>query len=200
MEHDGHSSQSLAASLAALDWPRVHDELLRFASYVTRSRARSPEIVNDALARALDPNDEPWRPELEPRFARHVMRIIDNLHRAAKDTARARRDPRNIEAVRERTTSHPATPEQDALAAERDARAERLLAALRERLAGDPLALQIVDLASDGHHDRPADQALATGRSIEEIRNARKRVKRVVDALVAEDQIDTETLEKQAAS
>ena len=199
MTPDGHAPQSLEALLASQDWPRLRAQWLRFACYVSRSKQRAPDLVHEAVARALDPNDDPWRPEVEPDFARHVMRIIANINRVEKDTEYRQRDPRYAATILERMTTIPKAPDDELLAAESDARAERLLATLRERLADDALALQIVDLASDGDFTRPADQVLATGHPIEEIRNARKRVSRALDAIVLEDERATETLERQAA-
>ena len=200
MTPDGHAPQSLEPLLASQDWPRLRAQWLRFACYVSRSKQRAPDLVHEALVRALDPNDDPWRPEVEPDFARHVMRIIANINRVEQDKEYRQRDPRSIAAALERMTTTPKAPEDELLAAESDARAERLLATLRERLANDALALRIVNLACDGEFTRAADQAVATGHPIEEIRNARKRVSRALDAIVLDDERATQTLEKQAAS
>jgi len=145
------------------------------------------DLVHEALARALDPNGDPWRPEVEPELARHLMRIMDNLHRGEQDKALIRRDPRHVVAVNERTLSPSETPEDLALRKEQDTQAMQRLAALKERIADDELALAIVDLARDHRFERPAEQAEATGRTIDEIRNARKRVKRAVEALIDEE-------------
>ena len=198
MTSDGHAPPSLETLLASQDWPRLRAQWLRFACYVSRSKERAPDLFHEAVVRALDPTLDPWRPEVEPDFARHVMRILSNVSRVEKDKEYRRRDPRYDAAAFERMTTTSKAPEDELLAAERDARDGRLLATLRERLASDALALEIVDLASDGEFPRPADQALAAGRPIEEIRNARKRVSRALDVIVREDDRAAETLERQA--
>jgi hypothetical protein len=63
---------------------------------------------------------------------------------------------------------------------------ERLLARAFEELKDDPVGRGILEQALQGN-DTAAEQAEALGEDIETIRNARRRVKRVVDAMAAEE-------------
>jgi DNA-directed RNA polymerase specialized sigma24 family protein len=173
----------LAALLKAQNWPRLRADLLRFACHVARSRQAADDLVQEALRRAIDPEGDLWDPDVEPLFAKHVMRIIDNIHRGERDKREVRLDPRNKATVEERTTRRSVTPEDAALDAEGDRSARKTLEAVRADLRDDPLALRVVELSENGV-DRPAEQAAATGARIEEIRNARKRVQRAIEAVL----------------
>lgn len=180
-------SSDAAALVAAQDWARIRVDLLRFACRIARSKQAADELVQEALARVIDPERDPWDPEVEPLLARHMMRIIDKIHRGDREKAAVRRDPRNVAAVEARTTQRSATPEDAALAAEREQEAKSTLDEVKVDLAGDTVALEVIDQSERGV-DRPADQAKATGRSIAEILNARKRVRRAIEAVLGRQQ------------
>jgi hypothetical protein len=186
MTSSDRPKRDLADLLKAQNWPRVRAELLRFACHVARSRQAADDLVQEAIQRAIDPDGDPWDPDVEPLLAKHLMRIIDNIHRGERDKREVRLDPRNKATVEERTARHPVTPEDAALAAEGDRAARRTLEAVKAALGDDPLALQVVALSEDGV-DRPADQVMATGARIEDIRNARKRVQRAIEAALRGD-------------
>jgi hypothetical protein len=77
-------------------------------------------------------------------------------------------------------------PEQSALAREEAELMAWRTARLRELLDGDALALQLVDLAEDGLDD-DAEIAEVVGRSSKDIENARRRVRRQIENVLAEE-------------
>jgi DNA-directed RNA polymerase specialized sigma24 family protein len=176
-------SSDAAALVPAKDWPRIRAEMVRFACRLARSRGAADELVQEAVARVIDRERDPWDPETEPLLAKHMMRIIENIARGNRAKVAVRRDPRNVAAVEERTIRRPESPEDAALGAEGEREARGTLDEVKAELAGDAPALEVVDLSERGV-DRPADQAAATGRPIEEIRNARRRVRRAIEEVL----------------
>ncbi len=182
------SPNRLNKLFATQDLSKVRAQVLVFAVRVARSRHAAEDLVQEAFVRALDPEADPWRPEVEPLLAKHLMRIVDNIQRGKRAHRAVERDPRHAAVVEERMKPPSATPEDTALVSEEDARAARTLEAVKLELRDDPLALQIVELSESGE-DRPLDQAEATGRPVEDIRNARKRVQRAIGAVLQMEQV-----------
>lgn len=178
------------AGLDAVDWSRLYAQLLRLAFRRARTRATAEDTVQEALRRGLEPGDERWDSRIEPDLARHVLTIVDRILHSERKKAQVREEPRNLAAAAERTTPRATTPEDDVLNAERDARAQRLLAQAGSRLVGDALAHSVFKLSCDGL-DAPAAQVEALGRTIEEIRSARRRVNYAIEMVLAEDSDDT---------
>lgn len=179
--------QSLAADLEAQDWPRLRARLLRFAIRRARSRADAEDHVQEAVDRVFGPKRDPWNPEVEPELARHLMHVIDKIRSDERDKRNVRLDPRNSATVEVRMTLPLPTPEQANLDAEADRQARRRLDEVKADRSNDPVALEVIEQSEDGV-DRPAEQARATGRTIEEIMNARKRIKRAIQEVLQREQ------------
>jgi hypothetical protein len=151
-------------------------------------RDRAMEAVQRAFDRffRVDPPGLDATDALRRYLVWAVRSELSNVHeqqetRAAQEAAAA---------VEQETVapSIVASPDQmsveDAEAERGWARDARRLAALKQRLTGDRIALATLDCAARGE-DEPAKQAATLGCPIEEIYNARRRRKRAIDDVLA---------------
>jgi DNA-directed RNA polymerase specialized sigma24 family protein len=171
-----------------INWRRSRAVAYRVAYWFTRSPHEAQEVAQEACAAVIDPERRPWDPARHPNFTTYLCRVVKSI---ALNRATSARDHYEREAgVAYAVAQGDAAPSaEDSLleyARERRTRErqERLFAALIDELSDDPLARRLALLSRDGI-DRPADQARAEQRPIEEIRAARKRVQRAVEKLVA---------------
>jgi DNA-directed RNA polymerase specialized sigma24 family protein len=180
-------SQSHTAHMTDRDWGRLRLQVLNLAMKLARSRAAAEDLVQEAILRVIDPDGDPWDPATEPELARHLMRIIDNIRRVERAHRKVQRDPSIEATVEERMTPRAPTPEKPSVDAEGEGAAQRRLAAVKEKLGDDPVALKVIEQTEQGV-DRPAEQALATGESLDDIRTARKRVRTAIATILRREQ------------
>jgi DNA-directed RNA polymerase specialized sigma24 family protein len=182
---------------AKQDWLAIGRQIMGFAVYISRSSQAAEDLTQEALSRAIDPERDLWDPDVEPRVAKHLMRIIENIHRGDRDKREVRRDPRNAGAVIEAMRPYVSTPEGAAIEAETRAEAQACIEDIKRHVAGEPLDVQLVELSERGI-DKPGKQAALANRPVEEIRKARKRIDRAVLAVLRKRREDTAELEKRS--
>jgi DNA-directed RNA polymerase specialized sigma24 family protein len=179
----GRVPDHLAERWAAQDWPAIRLQMMAYAVYLSRSAHAAEDLVQEALSRTMDPEGDLWDPDAEPQLAKHLMRIIEKIHRSERDKRDVRRDPLNVRAAREKLKPVIPTPEHAVLEAEREAEGRACIEDLKRRVAANWLDVELVELADQGI-DKAAKQAEILKRSIVEIRNARKRIDRAIDAVL----------------
>lgn len=163
------------ALLARQDWSDLRKKLKLFAYKATGSRSmdRAEDLAQDAIARVWEDAGVRWRPEVEPSLFRFLTGLVRG------DLSNERRRKRTSSEVLAGAEVIEAAGDGGRGAAERllilDETSRRVLTALRERTAKDPIATEVTELFERGV-DVPRDQAEASDHSIEEIRRARRRV------------------------
>jgi hypothetical protein len=161
-------------------WGSVFARLVRIAYPWTRKNLPDAEdLAQEAIADILA--ESPERPTDVEDIVVRASKIMRGhfLNRYRAD--RRRRRESWMARVARKLSGLKRTPED--LAASRQHKT-RLLARLEQDLKSDPLALRVVQ-ATANDCTTPADQAEALGKDIEEIRKARRRVARAVNAIAA---------------
>ena len=163
--------------LATQDWGVLRQKLKLFAWSATgrRSMERAEDLAQDAIARVWEDAGVRWDPAVEPSLFRFLTGILRG------DLSNQRRLKR---------TSRETLPGKDVLEAQADANAtaeapeellirrettQRVFDAILARGPDDEIGSAIVALFARGI-DRAAEQAEASGCSIDEIQRARRRV------------------------
>jgi RNA polymerase sigma factor (sigma-70 family) len=170
---------AIVAFLRAQEWGKIRVELLRFAVPRCKSRELAEDLVQDAIIKVMT-GDSSFDPSKHASLPRYMMGAIKydladtrRSARARKTVALSHRRPEDDDA---REGDHlPATNAFSEDVAVRVDLFTRRMNKLREKLAGDALALQLLDLTVDGV-DTPAERATATGKSFEAIEAARRRM------------------------
>ncbi len=172
------------------EWRDLYEIVLTYALRLTKSRRAAEDLTQEAFVRLK--TTRRWDRATEPSIAKHMMKTVKSLwfHERKSVTTRSERE---VAAVVEQQTiggkSAP-SPEQTVLE-EGDRERRRLsaaeqLAELRERLAGHPLELQILDLAAEGIDDR-GKQAERTRCTKDQVYDAWRRIRRYGRGLPAYD-------------
>jgi DNA-directed RNA polymerase specialized sigma24 family protein len=165
--------------LADVNWVDVHRRaLIAAAAYVPEQDI--DDVVNEGMARVLE-GSAPWDPTTGQTLPDHIVRIGANARRVeVRKLDRRASGPFVAEVGDAIAASAPPDPETSAVEADRRA---RLFHRILTHFAGDPDALEVVR-CEDREIILPAEQALASGLSIEAVRNARKRIKRALETLL----------------
>jgi DNA-directed RNA polymerase specialized sigma24 family protein len=167
-----------------IDWPRVYAEAVALAAKYTKRDAY--EVVQEG-AKLYVSGLAPWVPE-ETTLPDHLVSIGRRARSDWKRTERRRWHPAVVSKMVGIFRGSRPTPAQEALAAEERRRKAFLFERLvRELEAHDPEGHKIVLLEAEGVHDA-LEQAAESGMDIETVRNARKRIKRRVLAIVEEEE------------
>jgi DNA-directed RNA polymerase specialized sigma24 family protein len=180
---DGGTSSSKSV-LAELRKPEVRAALTRLALWNTRSAVDAEDLVESALLRTLDPEDNPWAPE-ERTFLTHmthVMRQVWWLERRE----RKRMIPGDPAAVGKGLAS-PDPPLEEQLERQRSLAVYRQLAErLTAELAStDPIAAGVYDLYARGIDDA-ATVAAEVPCKVDEVYPAVRRIRYRARELLAE--------------
>jgi DNA-directed RNA polymerase specialized sigma24 family protein len=169
---------AVTAALRAAPWPKIRAQLLRFAIARCKSRQRADDLVQDALVKVMSPTSS-WNPATQPDVTRYLMGAIMMNMSTDRRSARARRDvPLSRGAKDDDAREGDHLRDANAFSEDVAARADLLtgrMTALRARLAGDALALELLELTVNGA-DTPAERCAATGRSHEAVESARRRM------------------------
>jgi DNA-directed RNA polymerase specialized sigma24 family protein len=164
-----------------VDWGRVFADAVHIARAITKRDAE--EIVQEAMV-LFFAGKAAWGPAGKETLAQHLVTVGLCARRKKERTERRRRHPKVVGKMGQEFDQPPATPEDDVSEAEeKTKRFEQLLA----DFASDPEARDILLLVQQGVHDALA-QAQRSGRDIEVVRNARKRIKRRLRALAEQDE------------
>jgi hypothetical protein len=175
---EGDRVETAADPLAGVDWAQVY---LR-ALIIARTRFREQDIddvVGEGVKRVLE-GKAPWDEAKGRTLAEHVVQIGANARRVEVRKSGRRTSEGFLEQLGSKLAERePPDPEEHALSADRRAKLFRGLVA---DFAGDPEALAVLE-CEERRIDQAAEQAVATGLGIEAVRNARKRLKRRIEAL-----------------
>jgi DNA-directed RNA polymerase specialized sigma24 family protein len=181
------------ALLARQEWGPLRKKLKLWAWKATGSRSmdRAEDLVQDAVARLWQDAGVRWDPQIEPNLFRFMTGLIrgdlSNERRLkatssevlAPNKASDRDDDKDRREDDERQKPIEAYGDggqgsAEALLVQRE-RLHRGFAALRERTADDEQGATVAALFESGVSDA-AEQAAASGYSIDDIRRARRRV------------------------
>jgi hypothetical protein len=169
----------------AIDWPRVYAEAVRLALSFTKRDAQ--DVVQEAMKLYLA-GEAPWVPGGRVPLPEHLVVVGLDARSKQRRTERRRWKPAVVSKIAGMFNRSAPTPEQNLAAAEDDQHRARLFEKLvRELERQDPQAHRIVLLEQEGVHDA-AEQAAQSGMSMEDVHNARKRIKRRVLALGKEEE------------
>jgi DNA-directed RNA polymerase specialized sigma24 family protein len=178
-----------------LNKPGMREKLVKFASWrMGDDRRDAEDLVQDALAKVLDPQDSPWDPR-RVGFLTHVGSIMNGLASNEHHSARVRHQVLDGGEVLDiAPTAVP--PPDEALGMRRAVeRLRRLGTLLRMRLETkkDTVAVHVLDSASEGLEE-PGEVAGKIGCQVEEVYEAHRRLKYHATQLLA----DEEEAEKRA--
>ena len=163
------------------DWSDISRRLTLFV-YGRLGRGRSmhdaEEIAQEAVRRFLDPNYAQWDQGREPSLVRHLGSIANGVL-----SDRRQRKSSSNEELRDVADMAEVDASEDVETRVASAEvAARSLAALRERLAKDRVALDILELIIRGV-DEPREQARQLSLAPREVYNARRRIALHRDAI-----------------
>jgi hypothetical protein len=180
-------------------WTRLHAEVLVLVLRMTGTRSailrptqsdRAREAVQQAFERYL--RVRPAGVDTVDALRRYLVGAARSALSNEKDAHAARRTHEKA-AMTEREAvdgSAARSMEDDVIESfeeqENRERAGRIVARLRQALAGDAVALATIDCIERGETE-PAEQARLLGQAVEEIYAARKRRKRALDRILAEE-------------
>jgi DNA-directed RNA polymerase specialized sigma24 family protein len=171
------------------EWRELRTIVQAFAYRLTGSQADADDLTQEALTRLT--TTRRWDPSSEPSLAKHMMKIVKSVRSHERDRESTRGEYEMKATIEQRTTDGASTRSAEQMSVEQgdDERARsgaaRRLAALRERLSGFDLELQLIDLTAEGV-DRRADQAKRTGRTVGEVYEAWRRIYRYASRMPAD--------------
>jgi DNA-directed RNA polymerase specialized sigma24 family protein len=147
--------ENARAAAEGLRDERLRKGIVALAYRLTGNASDARDLAQEAMVRAIDPLKSPWDPTQQTLFL-HVGSIMNSLvankRRAEKRHPTARRvnvhDPKRFQVADPQPLAL-----QPLLEQEEDARLAYWLELLRERLAGDTLALAKIDLVGQGIED-----------------------------------------------
>jgi len=163
---------SVEDQLRKQDWKLLTKHLTGFAFKRTgrRSMALAKDLAQEAITRAFT-DVEGWDPNKEPLLKNLCRRVIG----LASGDMRRRRNALECELddeVEENADDGKETPDE---LLDKKRYSDLFRRRLGQRLAGDEPAMMLVTLQAEGI-DAVADQASASGLTVEEVREARRRV------------------------
>jgi hypothetical protein len=149
--------------LTPQEWAEAVKRALKRAKELTRSKERSMELVQAAIAVAIDP-ERPWDTAKHRTFADHLCDVVWSLHGNEVQSYRVTRASHELDEAAEEGGPPPSSSRPLALlATKREAtKAGRLYAELRRRVVDDPLIVLLID------HDADADLRAQEGDEVDE--------------------------------
>ncbi len=164
--------------IAQLEKPNVRERLRAIALWSTESEAAAEDLLQDALVRALDPDDAPWIPA-KGTFLTHMSFLMRQTWYRTMRRAAAQSEVLDNNVARDKTTPSPEPAADEELARGRSVALWRsLLEQVLARVADKhPITRRICELAMEGK-DEPDDQAQVIGCTVEEVYAGLKLLKR----------------------
>jgi DNA-directed RNA polymerase specialized sigma24 family protein len=168
-----------------IDWPRVYAEAVRIAlSFTTRD---AQDVVQEAM-KLYFAGEALWAPGGKATLAEHLVCVGLTARSKQRRTERRRSRPSMLHKLASVFSLLPPTPEQQVAIAEDKQRKAGLLDKLERELATrDPQAHRILCLEHDGVHE-VREQAAESGMPVEQVNNARKRIRRRALTLSRDDE------------
>jgi hypothetical protein len=163
---------------STVDWGRVFAEALEIALGMASRDAE--DVVQQGMTLVLE-GRAPYEPSGKTTIAEHVVSAGLAARRNRDRVDRLRRRPRVVAKLTHWLDVEPPTPEE---LNESRRRGEHAFEAVLAACGGDVEVRALVQLSRQDV-DEPAEQAERLGWGIETVRNARKRMARVVSAVAA---------------
>jgi DNA-directed RNA polymerase specialized sigma24 family protein len=158
---------------------------LLYALKQTRSRPRSEELVQAAMVAAVD-GPTAWDPSRHPPFASHVCNLIYSRMGNESQSYETEHYAGSVTPEVENTAPDVRDPEAVLLDRGDESLAAKRMAALEAKAEGDALVRILLD-GADGEGDEASSaRAIAAGHSARDIEFARRRLARLVAAVVRE--------------
>lgn len=161
---------------------------------------RATELVDAAVAEAIDPDARPWDPSLEPSLGEYLCTLVWSLHGNELTSYRVTHASERLSEAEDESVPSSRNPDRMVMKARDEAKAARRNAALLRRVQGDALVMLLLEDSDDDEPDeddeRPGERiaeppstrrALKKGHTLQEIKNARERLKRHAQAVVEEE-------------
>jgi hypothetical protein len=187
-----------AFSLTPAQWRAVRKRALARALQLTRSVHKARELVDAAIVDALDPEANLWDPRKHPDLATYICDLVWSRHGNQSTSYEVTQASHPLSEAESEPVPSSRNPERLYMKASDEAKAARCHAALLRRIEGDALVMLLLEDDDDEEDDeqppRPnaeppsTRRALEKGYSLKEIKNARERLKRHVQVVVAEDE------------
>jgi DNA-directed RNA polymerase specialized sigma24 family protein len=161
-----------------LDKPNVRGRLRAIALWSTESEAVAEDLLQDALLRALDPEDAPWVPA-KGTFLTHMSFLMRQTWYRTMRRAAAQSEVLDNGVARDKTTPSPGPAADEEVARLRSVALWRSLLDQVLATVGDkhPIARRICELAMEGKEE-PEEQAQSIGCTPEEVYAGLKLLKR----------------------
>ena len=170
--------QSREELLRDQNWPKLTAQLAAYAFKRTSGRSwqLAEDLAHDAVAWA---NKDGWDPAKEPLLkylARKVIGLASNEYKRKRNSfERLAYCDYDAEDIEDPTNQVPSNAEPADELLHRKRVAAKFREGLTTRLAGKDTAVELITLMEEGI-TTPRDQAAATGRSIDDIRDARRQI------------------------
>jgi len=174
------------------EWRDLHQAVRTFAFRLTRSHAHADDLTQEAFKRLM--TTRAWNPATVPSLAKHMMMIVKSVLSHERQSRQG--DLEMQASIEQQTVDGGAARSAEQMSLDQGGRdrsqrsAARRLAALRERLAGFDLELELIDLTQQ-EVDSRAEQAKRVGRPVGEVYEAWRRIRRYAaglpDAMDADD-------------
>lgn len=180
--------ESFLASVTADEWKNLSRRLTRYAFATIRHRSwhEAEDLAQSAFLAVIDPNTRSWDRGAQPAFFEHLASLVRveasrrrMVHRRRRETEYEEENEQgDTPETNPKTRSH----EEELLHEERG---RRVMAAIRERARGDEHLLKVLGLLEAGV-DTMAEHAAHIGITLMEARNARVRLRRLVERIEKE--------------
>jgi DNA-directed RNA polymerase specialized sigma24 family protein len=175
LDPDAPSSQR---ALEAFEKPLARARIVSNAARITRSMADAEDLVNEAFARTLDPDDAPWVPD-KISFSHHMRNLIRNKWCDEMRKHRATREVLDADLTTDdRTPGHHPRADEEIDRRRAMARWQTLVEGVLDEVdSDDPLARQVYELAGRGE-DEASEQARILGCDVSKVYRAVEALKR----------------------
>jgi len=162
-------------------WTRTWRRAYLFALKLKHPPHEAEDFVQAAVTDALDPAAKPWVPGAKPDFASHVCNLVYSAHGNHVQSYEVlnARVPLTHSALRGEAA--PGDPEEALMAKGEDELAAARYDALLERTEADTLVSLLLE---DGEGETSTERAVTAGHSLDDIKFARQRLKRHIQAVV----------------
>ena len=174
-----------------VDWAATHEKLL---AYIERNCGPlDPDDVAQAvITKAFRTDIVQWDPAAKSIFV--YLGSLANTEMSNRLTSRYYKKERGelSDVVQAITSSPGADAESKLTSSAAEQRYDRILTALRNRLAGAKLPLFLLEVHESGpsSHHESTDRALAEGYTMDDITAARQKIHRAINKLLTEDEQD----------
>lgn len=164
------------------DWPDLYKRLTLFAYHRLDSReperaARAQDLAAEAISRFFDDSYAGWDPKVHPSLIVYLGSVINGLL-INERRLQQRHQAATPELERLSARDPIKTPEQHALRREQ---LDLVLTMLHARLKDDPLSYAILEKWLARGLERPQELAQALKVTVDEIRNANRRLKNHIE-------------------